>query len=243
MTSSQRNKITAAVIDAAPLSREGLAAVLNREDVHVGLALAHSKDLVVPESELPNVLLVVARGDPETTLATLSDLRARYPAGRILVLGGLTDCRFVAQCFELPVDGLVSSDISGACLSRAFELISAGERYFSADLIGKLLKAGAQPPQKLPDKTNAETARMSGRERDILRHLAAGETNKAIARELDLTEATVKVHLKSILRKLNVRNRTQAAIWAINTADQGLRLPSGLTEPVATASYDDDAVH
>ena len=59
-------------------------------------------------------------------------------------------------------------------------------------------------------------AHLSGRELEILRHLANGEPNKVIANDLDITEATVKVHVKGILRKIGAANRTQAAIWAIH---------------------------
>ena len=57
--------------------------------------------------------------------------------------------------------------------------------------------------------------RISDRERHILHNLLAGHSNKMIARQLNISEATVKVHMKAVLRKLNVRNRTQAAMWAV----------------------------
>ena len=57
---------------------------------------------------------------------------------------------------------------------------------------------------------------LSPREMQILRHLLDGDSNKLIGKHLDITEATVKVHLKSLLRKIGVANRTQAAIWAMN---------------------------
>jgi two-component system nitrate/nitrite response regulator NarL len=57
---------------------------------------------------------------------------------------------------------------------------------------------------------------LSPREKSILRHLINGDSNKCIARKIDITEATVKVHVKAILRKIRVQNRTQAAIWGMN---------------------------
>jgi two-component system nitrate/nitrite response regulator NarL len=62
-----------------------------------------------------------------------------------------------------------------------------------------------------------QSAGISGRERDIMHCLVSGQSNKLIARELNISEATVKVHVKALLRKMRVANRTQAAIWALNT--------------------------
>ncbi len=72
--------------------------------------------------------------------------------------------------------------------------------------------------EKMPgEMTPLQTAGISGRERDIMHCLMSGQSNKIIARELNISEATVKVHVKALLRKMRVTNRTQAAIWALNT--------------------------
>ena len=93
-----------------------------------------------------------------------------------------------------------------------------GEPVFPAALLGKFVSEGTQRPA-IPGARPSVSRPLSARETGILRHLARGESNKVIARQLDITEATVKVHIKAILRKIQVRNRTQAAVWAL---DQGL---------------------
>lgn len=82
----------------------------------------------------------------------------------------------------------------------------------------------AAPPELEP-AVSSDLARLSERERLILLHLTQGASNKHIARELNIAEATVKAHVKSLLRKIRVNNRTQAAMWAINNVPAADRMP------------------
>jgi two-component system nitrate/nitrite response regulator NarL len=99
-------------------------------------------------------------------------------------------------------------------LSRSLELVMLGQQIFPTRLMLGTMLAEAEG-----DTRNAALRASSGlspRELEILRMLVNGESNRAIARELTVTEATIKVHLRSLLRKVRVNNRTQAAVWAIN---------------------------
>ena len=108
-----------------------------------------------------------------------------------------------------PLSGILTYDLSADTFVRSLLLISSGERVFPHDLA--LGRKSARPPSE--DRSN--DARLSPREKEILSHLVAGHSNKLIARHLGITEATVKVHLKHMLRKIRVENRTQAAIWGL----------------------------
>jgi two-component system, NarL family, nitrate/nitrite response regulator NarL len=94
---------------------------------------------------------------------------------------------------------------------QSLRLISAGERVFPSGL-GLDIRPQAPSAGTEPGRGGSQ---LSPREREILSHLVTGHSNKAIARDLGITEATVKVHLKSVQRKIRVDNRTQAAIWAM----------------------------
>jgi two-component system, NarL family, nitrate/nitrite response regulator NarL len=108
-----------------------------------------------------------------------------------------------------PLGGILTYDLSANALMRSLLLISSGERVFPHDLtLGRKSTAPASEHQ-------SNDARLSPREKEILSHLVTGHSNKLIARHLGITEATVKVHLKSVQRKIRVENRTQAAIWAL----------------------------
>jgi len=123
---------------------------------------------------------------------------------------------------EIPLASCVlSSSISTPELLTALDLARSGER-----IIQRCLLAPAMPPKHdgaAPPRTPAHRVLLrtclhepSPREKEILRCLVLGYTNKIIARHLHITEATVKVHLKHLLKKIHAANRTQAAIWAFN---------------------------
>jgi two-component system nitrate/nitrite response regulator NarL len=107
-----------------------------------------------------------------------------------------------------PLSGILTYDLSVAAFVRSLLLICAGERIFPHNLALERKLAA-------PSEQWLNAPRLSPREREMLTHLAAGHSNKLIARHLDIAEATVKVHLKSVLRKIRVENRTQAAIWGL----------------------------
>jgi two-component system nitrate/nitrite response regulator NarL len=108
-----------------------------------------------------------------------------------------------------PLGGILTYDLSADALVRSLLLISSGERVFPHDL------ALGGKPAAPSFEHRSNDARLSPREKEILSHLVAGHSNKLIARHLGIAEATVKVHLKSVQRKIRVENRTQAAIWAL----------------------------
>jgi two-component system nitrate/nitrite response regulator NarL len=110
------------------------------------------------------------------------------------------------------LSGILTYDLSADAFVQSLRLICAGERVFPRELAG-------QRKQEAPSSAagaRSDDSRLSPREREVLSHLVDGHSNKAIGRLLGMTEATVKVHLKSVLRKIRVENRTQAAIWALS---------------------------
>ena len=128
---------------------------------------------------------------------------------KIVALMSKADSREIEFDEIAPLDGIVTYDLSAGAFVRSLLLIALGERVFPHDLaLGR--KSAAL---SLEDRAN--DARLSPREKEILSHLVAGRSNKLIARHLSIAEATVKVHLKSVQRKIRVENRTQAAIWAL----------------------------
>jgi two-component system nitrate/nitrite response regulator NarL len=107
-------------------------------------------------------------------------------------------------------DGFLMKDVSPEALLQSLELIMLGEKVFPTNLALMLLDLS-----NAPSPLNSIRG-LSPREQEILLALVTGASNKMIAIKLGITEATVKVHLKTLLRKIDVNNRTQAAIWAMN---------------------------
>jgi two-component system nitrate/nitrite response regulator NarL len=112
------------------------------------------------------------------------------------------------------VDSYLFKDMSPDALARSFQLVMLGQQIFPTKLMLSML--GTPATGTAPSTPAAAPNGLSPREVQILRHLMNGHSNKAIARELSISEATVKVHLKALLRKVRVNNRTQAAVWALN---------------------------
>jgi two-component system nitrate/nitrite response regulator NarL len=110
-----------------------------------------------------------------------------------------------------PLSGLLTHDLSADDFVRSLRLIGSGERVFPPDTArgqnSPALSRGPAPRSDAPS--------LLPRERQMLLHVLEGHSNEVMARHLGLTEATVKVHLNSLLRKIKVDNRTQAAIWAL----------------------------
>ena len=108
--------------------------------------------------------------------------------------------------------------MSSEALVVSLRLVDLGEKVFPTKL-ATMITSGQIDPTAAEVRASSVKG-LSKREGEIMRCLVHGESNKVIARQLGITEATVKVHLKAVLRKLNVSNRTQAAIWAVRN---GLR--------------------
>ena len=146
----------------------------------------------------------------------LEQLQAAYPEARIVVLADDFAVDALRDAMNAGADGYLMKDVSPEALIQSLELVMMGEKVFPTNLASMLLSLDSTSP------TLKSIRGLSPREQEILQALVTGASNKVIAYNLGITEATEKVHIKMLLRKIDVNNRTQAAIWAINngfTAD------------------------
>jgi two-component system nitrate/nitrite response regulator NarL len=137
----------------------------------------------------------------------------RKNGSKIVVLANELDCHGLEHDQIAALAGILTYGLSAEAFVRSLRLICSGERVFPRELTMRS-KPRTPSHETSPPRTDAD--RLSPREREILSHLTEGHSNKGIARILGIAEATVKVHLKSLLRKIRVDNRTQAAIWALS---------------------------
>lgn len=199
------------VIDPSGLFRAGLRRIMPVEFRIVAEAVDVTTALRNRDALTDNVAIVLLEvaGSRELREEILT-LKAALPTARIVHLTATPTAERLQAVFEAGADGCLSKDRSAEALAQAMRLVAIGEKVFPSDLIN-LLREGQRS-----SATGTYENGLSGRETQILRALLSGDSNKAIANALRITEATVKVHLKSLMRKLNVNNRTQAAIWAMN---------------------------
>jgi two-component system nitrate/nitrite response regulator NarL len=195
--------------------------------------------------EASDVLYIIAECHSADALVNIvAELKAQCPMARVVVLADHLDPTSMMRALQAGIHGLCSPKTDSAVLIRALELVMLGETFISSAMALAMLD---EPSQVLgsataatPDLVAADDAatrphNLSGREAEILRRLMEGESNKVIARKLDVAEATIKVHIKAILRKVRAKNRTQAAIWAtthLNRSPGSGHVPPAVTSKV-----------
>jgi two-component system, NarL family, nitrate/nitrite response regulator NarL len=155
---------------------------------------------------------------PNEYLEALERLKAQCPSAWVVILADHLEPNAVMRLHEAGLSGLCSPAMVGSSLVKALELV-AGETFLPAAVGLALLEQ--QSRRSMPDAQTVRTTpaaglteRLSDREIRILYCLVQGASNKEIAYRLGLAEVTVKVYIKSILRKVQAANRTQAAMWA-----------------------------
>jgi DNA-binding NarL/FixJ family response regulator len=164
-------------------------------------------DLILLDLQLPD-----AAGDE---LAALTAIRSAFESTRVVVLSGHDHARLVARAIEQGACGFISKASEVQVLRPALELILLGQVYLPPRSLDRLLltpDAGVADP----DAREQNIAKLTPRERDVIRQLVHGKSNKEIARILSIEDGTVKQHLNSAFTKLGVTNRTQAAIAIAN---------------------------
>ena len=133
-----------------------------------------------------------------------------HPAVPVVILSGHVEREEVLAAVRAGAAGYIPKTISGMALTNALRLVLAGESYLPPSI---LLDNGSDEPKK---KTTPLSS-LSVREREILGYLIEGQTNKEIARRLDLQEITIKIHLRNVYRKIGAVNRAQAVRIAMSS--------------------------
>jgi two-component system nitrate/nitrite response regulator NarL len=144
-------------------------------------------------------------------------IRRERPAVKIIVLGDPASVALLWQAHATAIDGYLLHPMSSATLMYAVDLVMSGQQ-----VMPPCSRAAIPAARSLSEAMTGACAMngLSAREAEILQHLVGGSSNKAIARDLTISNETVKVHVRAILRKLKARNRTQAALWG---AQNGFR--------------------
>ncbi|MCK0512914.1 response regulator [Aromatoleum buckelii] len=144
------------------------------------------------------------------------------PNSHVLMLTVSEDAEDLIETLRAGACGYLLKNIEADALIAAINRAAEGESVISPQMMGKLLKGvrGELPPKTVAQTVVAsELNKLSPREREILTFLARGQSNKEIARKLELAESTVKIHVQNVLRKLNLTSRVQAAVFAV---EQGI---------------------
>lgn len=217
-------RIQLLVVDDHNLFRRGLTALLSQDGRFevidqagdVGEALRslqrHVPDLILLDNHLPGV-----RG-----VDGIAALKEAAPEARVLMLTVSENENDLAAALQAGADGYLLKTVESDHLCDSIVKVLAGESVVSPEMMTKLVMAFRAKPAAAAATVDAldATAQATGihllstREREVLALIAQGDSNKVIARNLDIAETTVKVHVQHILRKLQLTSRVQAAIYA-----------------------------
>lgn len=203
--------IEVAVITEHTLTREGIRSFFAGSRYKIRHEVASISKAIELADEHCELIFIGSRLDDEMVLP-LKALRQVYPHSRIVFYAQRVQLArsLLIDIFGGSLDGCLLSDSSLEVLRQSLDLVMMGENVFPFSLLLTTFPSesdvaeGAQP---------SNGPMFSDRERQVLNFLRDGRSNKFIARELQLSEATIKVHIKTLLRKIGCTNRTQAAIW------------------------------
>lgn len=194
------------------IARTGLAMIL--ADVGLDVVSASEDVSGLPTQDPMPSLALIDFDTLDKRIEAIVALRETFDNIHPVVLANDFDFNDMVECFRAGAHGYILKKMSCEQLVASLNLAALGEKVMPSDLADVLPPRTPQIDIGSSGERPQICANLSEREQDVLFGLKEGHPNKIIARQLDVSEATVKVHVKSILRKLNLANRTQAAIWA-----------------------------
>lgn len=208
------------LIDDHTLFRSGVKALLQRQPDFevVGEASDGLEGVKLVEQVEADVVLLDLDMPSMNGREALEQIRETHPNLAVLMLTVSEDCEALGECLKLGARGYLLKKIDQDFLLRSIRAAYNGDSVISPQMMTKFVNRLSEPPEAARTPRQAQGTDptvLTRRERQTLAWLARGVSNKEIARALNLAESTVKVHVQSILRKLNLSSRVQAAIYAI----------------------------
>jgi len=209
------------------LLRAGLARILHSTSFRILASVSCADEVLTSNTPQQQPLFIVVHigNDFDAALEQIELLRDQHPGSRVAIVADHHRPNELVSAFRAGANGYFV-DVTCAAFVKSLELVMMGEIIFPRAFLSivldpesERLRGAALDEEKAIVVTTSDGAlapQLSSRERSILRCLIEGASNKCIARKMDIAEATVKVHVKAILRKIRVQNRTQAAIWGAN---------------------------
>ncbi len=207
------------IIDDHALFRDGLKGLLEQRNITVaGVAADGHEGIELAQNILPDIILLDLRMPHMSGLDTLPLLRQQHPTIPVVMLTTSNDESDLIKALRTGAQGYLLKDMEPDELVGALRDIENGKNVVAADLTDALARM-VQGETTVDDNAGPFTE-LTPRETEILCLLAEGQSNKLIARNLGISDGTVKLHVKAILRKLNIHSRVEAAVMAV---EHGLR--------------------
>ena len=207
------------IIDDHALFRVGLKGLLEQRNIEVvGAAADGAEGIKLAEQLNPDIILLDLRMPDMGGLEVLPKLREKHPSTPVVILTTSNEEKDLIKALRTGAQGYLLKDMEPDELVGALRDIEKGKNVVAQDLTDALARM-VQGETSLEDN-DGPFSTLTPREHEILCLLAEGQSNKLIARNLGISDGTVKLHVKAILRKLGIHSRVEAAVIAV---EQGLR--------------------
>ncbi|MBF9234411.1 LuxR C-terminal-related transcriptional regulator [Microvirga alba] len=225
------------LVEPNVLLREGLKRILADTSYSLVASAVSVEDArrVWREDGAPFLLIADATNNHAVICEKVQQLKVEHPSARVVMLVDDHDLKRVLEAFQAGADAYLIKTVSCEVLIKTLDLVMLGEAVFPSAVLSLVrdqayetngANGGLDDADAGDGEDKTPPKGLSVRETVILRCLMEGDSNKLIARKFDITEATVKVHVKAILRKIRAKNRTQAAIWAASHLPANGRVPT-----------------
>ena len=201
------------ITDDHSMIREGLKNLLELEgDIEVIAEAENGEECLekLASGVKPDVLLLDINMPKMNGLEVLKNLKERKLKIKVLVLTVHNETEYLMKAVDIGINGYVLKDSESSELKKAITAIADGEKYIQPSLIPAL---NSKMIEKNEDELKIDS--LTKRELQVLKEVAVGKFNRDIAKEMEISERTVKNHISSIFKKLDVTDRTQAAVFAI----------------------------
>ncbi|GAC1447681.1 MAG: response regulator transcription factor [Chamaesiphon sp.] len=204
------------LVDDQSIICQGLGALLQLEpDLQVvgtannGLSAIEQVEALHPDVVLMDIRMPVMDGVTATQAIT-----QRFPKTKVLGLSTFDDDEYIAEALKAGAKGYLLKDMPSEELADAVRSIQKGYAQLGSGIFEKFVSRVINVGSVFPEKNLSEFTELTPREQDVLRLIGVGSTNREIAQKLHISEGTVKTHVTNILSRLNLKNRSQLAIYA-----------------------------
>jgi len=212
-TLAQDDQYTILLIDDHPMLRSGVKQLISLEPQLkvIGEASNGQQGIELAEELDPDLILLDLNMPGMNGLETLDQLRTRTLSGRVVVFSVSNHEDDVISALKRGADGYLLKDMEPEDLLRSLHQAAAGQVVIS-EALTPVLAASLRESRPSSER---DVQQLTPRECDILKLIAQGLPNKMIARKLMITESTVKVHVKHLLKKMKLKSRVEAAVWVL----------------------------
>ncbi|PJF41565.1 MAG: DNA-binding response regulator [Phototrophicales bacterium] len=210
------DKLRVLLADDHALFRDGIASLLTAWDIEVVAQVANGAEAIKKAGELRPDLILMDINMPEVDgLEATCRIKAQWPEIQIAILTASDDDENLFEAIKCGAQGYLLKNLDAKEFGELLSDLARGEAALPKTLAARILTEFARQSQKPEAQSDEGADELTPRERDVLKLLANGMSNKEIGAQLSVSENTVKYHVRNILSKLHLRSRTQAATYAI----------------------------